>query len=61
MGSVEFILLLMKELGNFMQRMSMSQCFPTFEEESPDFLQSTRNVANDLTVFDYRSIIQAVK
>lgn len=43
MGSVEFILRLMKELGNFMQRISMSQCFPTSRAEASYFLLSTGN------------------
>lgn len=43
MGSVEFILTLMKELGNFMQRISVSQGFPTFIEKSFYFLPPLGN------------------
>lgn len=55
MGSVEFILRLMKELGNFMQGISMSQCFPTSRADS---LLSTGKVETDFPIFDYCSIVQ---
>lgn len=58
MGSVEFILRLMKELGNFMQRISMSQCFPTSRAESSYFLPSSGRVATDFTILDDYSITQ---